>query len=417
MSVVVPAIAAGSSLACIRSLGRNGISVIAASESPDSPAFASKYVDERVSLPAPTDDLAGYRDGLLSLAERPDVETIIPLREPESYVLSKYRDQFAEHIATPWPDFETMEAARDRNQLFEKAQEVGTPIPKTKLLTEWDDWRDETVVKSRYTVLVRDNQTQYPGVRFVSGKSDEADELDDSGNLDEPDGPDKDRLIADMGHVPIVQECIPDGTEYGFFALFDHGDPVVTFQHQRIRSYTYSGGASVFRRAVSLPRLHEQGVRLLSALDWHGPAMVEFRHDPRDDQFKLLEVNPRFWGSLQLAVHAGVDFPYRYYQLANGVRKSEYGYTVKTGSHILRGELVYLVSLLRDDFEHVERPSFPIASARVLVSLATDPNFDFLSLDDPGPFRRDLTNLVGDYAPSISKPKPLKRAVSALLGN
>ncbi|KZN25654.1 carboxylate--amine ligase [Haladaptatus sp. R4] len=402
MSVVVPAIAAGSSLACIRSLGRKGIPVIAASESPESPAFASKYVDERASLPAPIDGIEGYRDGLLSLAERPDVETIVPLREPESYVLSKYRERFAEHVGTPWPDFETMESARDRNQLFQRAEEVGIPIPETKLLTEWDDWRDDTVVKSRYTVLVRDNRTQYPGVRFVSGDPDEL------------DTPDEDRLIAEMGHVPIVQECIPDGTEYGFFALFDHGEPVVTFQHQRIRSYTYSGGASVFRRAVSIPTLHEQGVRLLSALDWHGPAMVEFRHDPRDGGFKLLEVNPRFWGSLQLGVHAGVDFPYRYYQLANGVRKPDYGYTVGTGSHILRGELVYLVSLLRDDYDHVERPSVPSAVARVLFSLATDPNFDYFSWDDPGPFRRDLTNLVGEYAPS--KSAPLKRAVSALVG-
>jgi predicted ATP-grasp superfamily ATP-dependent carboligase len=360
MSVVVPAIAAGSSLACIRSLGRRGIPVIAAGESPDSPAFTSKYVSERVPLPPPTEDLDGYRDGLLSLAERPDVETIVPLREPESYVLSEHREEFAEHVGAPWPDAETMESARDRKRLFRRAQEADVPIPETALLTEWDDWSEE------------------------------------------------------MGHVPIVQECIPDGTEYGFFALFDHGEPVVTFQHRRVRSYTYSGGASVFRESVSNPNLHEHGVRLLSALDWHGPAMVEFRRDPRDQRFKLLEVNPRFWGSLQLAVHAGVDFPHRYYQLANGVRKPDYGYTVGTGSHILRGELVYLVSLLRDDYEHVERPSVPLEVARVLLSLCTDPNFDYLSMDDPEPFRRDIVNLVSEFAPS--KAKPLRRAVSAVLG-
>lgn len=396
MSVVVPAIAAGSSLACIRSLGRERIPVIAAGESPDSPAFASKYVTERASLPAPNEDLDGYRDGLLSLAERPDVETIVPLREPESYVLSENRATFAEHVATPWPDAETMVSARDRSRLFRRAEEVGVPTPKTALLTEWDDWDDETVVKSRYTVCVEDGKTAYPGVRFLSEE------------------PDADRIADEMGHVPIAQECIPDGTEYGFFALFDHGEPVVTFQHRRIRSYTYSGGASVFRESVSEQKLREHGVRLLSAFDWHGPAMVEFRRDPRDQRFKLLEVNPRFWGSLQLAVHAGVNFPYRYYQLANGVRNPDYGYTVGAGSHILRGELVYLVSLLRDDYEHVERPSVPLEVARVLRSLLTDPNFDYLSTDDPDPFRRDVSNLVTEFAPSGAK--PLRRAVSAALG-
>ncbi|WP_435155116.1 ATP-grasp domain-containing protein [Haladaptatus sp. DFWS20] len=396
MSVVVPAIAAGSSLACIRSLGRRGIPVIAAGESGDSPAFDSKYVSEKVRVPAPTADISGYRDGLLSLAERDDVETIVPLREPECYVLSKYRDSFAEHIATPWPDFETMEFAHDRNRLFQRAREVGIPAPETRLLSDWDDWKGETVVKSRYTVLVRDNRTMYPGVKFVSGE------------------PDTNRLTREMGHEPIVQECIPDGSEYGFFALFDHGDPVVTFQHRRIRSYTYSGGASVFRESVSHPKLHEQGLRLLSALDWHGPAMVEFRRDPRDGQFKLLEVNPRFWGSLQLAVHAGIDFPSRYYQLATGVTNPDSGYETGVGSHILRGELVYLVSLLRDDYDHVERPSIPGETLKVFASLLAEPNFDYVSVDDPKPFTRDIVNLVDGMAPAEFG--PVKRAVSALVG-
>ncbi len=396
MSVVVPAITAGSSLACIRSLGRRGIPIIAAGESGDSPAFDSKYVTESVRVPSPTDDISGYRDGLLSLTERPDVETIVPLREPESYVLSEFRESFAEHVATPWPDAETMTVARDRNQLFQRAQEVGIPAPKTRLLSEWDDWTGQTVVKSRYTVLVEDDRTTYPGVEFVSGE------------------PDADRLVREMGHEPIVQECIPDGTECGFFALFDHGDPVATFQHRRIRSYTYSGGASVFRESVSHPKLRDQGLRLLSALDWHGPAMVEFRRDPRDGQFKLLEVNPRFWGSLQLAVHAGVDFPYRYYQLARGIRESDTGYETGVGSHILRGELVYLLSLLRDDYDHVERPSIPGETATVLASLLSQPNFDYLSRDDPKPFARDVVNIAATVAPTNSA--PVKRAVSALVG-
>ncbi len=72
------------------------------------------------------------------------------------------------------------------------------------------------------------------------------------------------------------------------------------------------------------------------------------------------------------------------------------------------------MSLLRDDYEHVERPSVPLEVARVLRSLLTDPNFDYLSMDDPEPFRRDVSNLVSEFAPSASK--PLRRAVSAALG-
>jgi predicted ATP-grasp superfamily ATP-dependent carboligase len=64
------------------------------------------------------------------------------------------------------------------------------------------------------------------------------------------------------------------------------------------------------------PRLLEEAERLLEGLKWHGVAMVEFKHDARDGVPKLLEVNGRFWGSLQLSVDAGVDFPHLLYRQA-----------------------------------------------------------------------------------------------------
>lgn len=399
-AVVVPAIGTGSSLACVRSLGRRGVPVIAASESANAPAFVSKYCEETVRVPDPQTDLAGYSDALLSLAERPDVRTLVPLREPDVYVLAENRAAFAEHVAAPWPDFGTFEAVRDRCTLFERAAEVGVPAPETDLLSSWDDWDCDTVVKSRYTVLVRENGTNYPDVRFHPAGA----------------GPD-DATADEMGHDPIVQECVPGDDEYGFFALCDDGDPLVTFQHRRLRSYSYAGGASVFREAVDEPALARHGRRLLSALDWHGPAMVEFKRDPRTGEFQLLEVNPRFWGSLQLAVHAGVDFPYRYYQLACGTPVEESDYAVGVGSHVLRGELCYLASLLREDHDHVERPSLPRETARVLASLWQEPNFDIASLDDPRPFVRDVGTVVGDTAPQFGLPKrKVGKSLAGLFG-
>jgi predicted ATP-grasp superfamily ATP-dependent carboligase len=69
---------------------------------------------------------------------------------------------------------------------------------------------------------------------------------------------------------------------------------------------------------VHHPQIEELGIRLLRALQWYGVAMVEFKVDPRDNQPKLMELNPRFWGSLALAIHAGVDFPYLLYKMAMG---------------------------------------------------------------------------------------------------
>ena len=390
-AVVVPVFPASSCLACIRSLGRRGVDVIAAAQSPDEDALRSKYLSEATLVPNPeTASLRAYGDALLELAERDDVCTIVPLREPDIFVLAERREEFAERVETPWPPRETVEKVRDRLRLFEIAAEVGVPTPKTASLDRWEAWDEDAVVKPRYTVMERDGRAFYSGVQFVTPD----DDLD------------YESVVAEMGHVPMVQEYVPGDAEHGFFALYDRGDPVAKFQHGRVRSWHYAGGASVFREAVAIPELERAGTRLLSALDWHGPAMVEFKRDPRDGRFKLMEVNPRFWGSLPLAIRAGVDFPYRYYQLARGEPfEPDVTYDEGVACHNLVGEISYLNSVLRDDYEHVERPSMVAETATVLASLVRHPDFDYLSLDDPAPLVQNVRNAAGG---------PLRSASAAL---
>ena len=62
--------------------------------------------------------------------------------------------------------------------------------------------------------------------------------------------------------------------------------------------------------------LHD-GERLLTALNWHGVAMVEFKIDATGQHW-LMEINPRLWGSLALSIDAGVDFPLGLLQVARG---------------------------------------------------------------------------------------------------
>ncbi len=379
-AVVVPAVGSPSSVTAVRSLGRRGVRPVAVSEDDDAPSFRSRYCAESVVVPDPSDDVAGYGDALLRLAERGDVRTVLPFREPDVYVLATRRDEFAEHVATPWKPYDTVERVQDRLRLFEAAERAGVAVPDTAPLDEWDRWDEPTVVKSRYSVLVDDDGTSYPGVEFVG-----ADE--------EP--PDPERVEAEWGHVPIAQEYVPGDDEGGFFALYDDGEAVASFQHRRVRSYKYTGGASVYRESAYDERLDADGRALLAELDWHGPAMVEVKHDPRDGTPKLMEINPRFWGSLALPVRAGVDFPYLYYRLATGgVERPVHDYETGVGSHVLRGEASYLHSVLRYDYDHRDAPPLAGSVASVLRSLAGQPNFDYLSRDDPRPFLADLGRFV-----------------------
>ena len=118
----------------------------------------------------------------------------------------------------------------------------------------------------------------------------------------------------------LVQEYIPSGGgEFGASLLLDRDARVLArFSHRRLRSYPVAGGPSTLRESIHCPEIEDAAERLLRALGWYGVAMVEFRRDPRDGRYKLIEVNHRFWGSLQLAVVSGVDFPALLCRLALG---------------------------------------------------------------------------------------------------
>ena len=62
--------------------------------------------------------------------------------------------------------------------------------------------------------------------------------------------------------------------------------------------------------------LEQMAHALLSSLNWHGLAMVEFKYNPTTKQAWFIEINPRLWGSVHLAISAGVEFPYLHYLCA-----------------------------------------------------------------------------------------------------
>ncbi|GAB7118013.1 carboxylate--amine ligase [Natrinema pallidum] len=396
-SVLVPGIDAPSTVACLRSLHPRGIRTIVGSESRSTPAASSAYRDEFVTLPDPETELAAYGDALLSLAERPAVRTIVPVREEDVYVLAKRKAAFADEIATPWPDFETLRRVQDRVELFAAAEAAGVGTPETDLLDQWTDWSRETVVKPRYTVA----SPTYLGARFEDA------EIGSTAYQRPGKPPDEQAVVEKRGHTPIVQERIADSREFGFFALYDRGDPVATFQHCQRRGWEYCGGPSAYRESVHIPALETAGRALLSELEWHGLAMVEFLRDPADGEFKLMEINPRFWSSLPFSIRAGADFPYYYWQLAiDEPIRSEPTYEVGLGGHLLRGELSYLHSVATEEYPLVDRPSLAAAAREVATSLVRQPRFDYAVADDPVPFFQDGVNLVRAWLESRSDGEP-----------
>jgi len=208
--------------------------------------------------------------------------------------------------------------------------------------------------------------------------------------------------LPDEAFPLLIQERI-QGTGEGIFLLMWNGELRATFAHRRIREKPPSGGVSVVRdSAIPDEDLVEAASNLMKKLDWNGVAMVEFKVEERTRIPYLMEINGRFWGSLQLAVDAGVDFPRL---LVDSALDMEMGKspTYKEGVRCrwLLGDLDHVLARLLRSSSRLDLP--PGAPGRAAVVGAFLGEFfsptarlEILRTDDPRPFFRELWHWFQD---------------------
>lgn len=360
----------------MRSLHRKGIHTVVASPQTRLPHFASRYCSEAVHLTSPPRDIVGYKDELLELARRPEVVTAYPVRECDAYVFARFREEFTDHVSLVTPDLPTLERGHDRLQLAAHAAAAGVPYAETRLLSEEHAWNERLVVKSRYNILTGAYVADYP--------DDTVEEVKRVTSLAPGDEPDTDALRDAMKHEPIVQEFIPQADKHLYCALWDHGEPLATYQHRQIRQNSWVGGGGVYRKSAFSQAVEDNAYDLLSHLNWHGYACIEYVKDAETGEWKFLEINPRVWQSMPEAVRAGADFPHYYWSRASGSHETiDDSYETGIPCHIAYGELAHLMSIRHDDSPFIERPSFLGTAAEIAVSCLRHPRFDYLRADDP----------------------------------
>lgn len=264
-------------LGAVRSLGKRGISIIAGSSVKFAQSFYSKYCQERVLYPDPENE-EEFVTFMLGFVKERGIDVLLPIGYFATVALSKHKEEFRTLTKLPVVDWSAMRVACQKDKTMAFAEDLGIPIPKTYQTPEEVE-NFPVVVKGRVGA---------GNVRYVNC----AEELS---------------RVRTNGAV--LQEYVP-GDGYGFYGLFNRGVPRAIFMHKRIREFPVTGGPSTAAESVYITKLKELGLRLLGALGWHGVAMVEFKRDRRDGEFKLMEINPKFWGSLDLSIAAGVDFPY-----------------------------------------------------------------------------------------------------------
>ncbi|MBW2292235.1 MAG: ATP-grasp domain-containing protein [Deltaproteobacteria bacterium] len=257
-----------------------------------------------------------------------------------------------------------MEISYDKWKTFQLANEVGVPIPASHCPESVEqvrdlvrDWQGGAVIKPRKTSGSR-------GMLYV----DRPDQLEAAWVEVSRDYP-----------RPMIQERVAaSGEGLGVFVLIDeHDELVALFGHKRLREYPIAGGPSTLRVSHRDDALVEQSLRLLRAMNFRGVAMVEFKVDPARGEPVLMEVNPRFWGSVALAVASGVDFPLLYHRAAARIPQSP----------VLEFEPdIYCRWLLPGDFlNFLTNPDRMRMDPSFFRFFGPNLFYDILSLRDPAP--------------------------------
>ena len=296
-----------SCLAVVRSLGRNGVEVWLGSEEPASLVPHSRYVRRSFLWPSTQRHVEAWCAELRGLLEKERVDLVIPCADNTLVPIVERRSLFEPLARFAIPDDAGFAGTHSKRRTLELAEELEIPIPATM--------RVET--KEQAAGLLSDARFPLPlVVKPVSSRIWKDTRRFDLKVRTVQDAEELSRLVAELLPVTpvLVQRWVP-GIGVGQEFLASEGRIVDAFQHERVHE-PMAGGGSSYRKSVPLDaRLLECSKRLLSRLRWTGVAMVEYRQDPETGDFVLMEINGRFWGSLPLAVAAGVDFPYRLYRL------------------------------------------------------------------------------------------------------
>jgi predicted ATP-grasp superfamily ATP-dependent carboligase len=328
-----------SALAATRSLGRRGHEVFTAATRATSLAGVSRHSRATLVYPDPATDSAGFVRTIAGFAAREKLDLVIPMTEITTLLLTGDRDKLPAGCRVPFPEQALVDRASDKAAVMALATECGVPIPKTTVVANVAEARAAAPALTWPTVIkparsrVRVNAGWLStGVEYAADAADLVRRLE----------------ALDPAAFPILLQERIAGPGVGVFACYDRGEPVASFAHRRLREKPPSGGVSVLRESAPLdPAAADHAHRLLRALGWHGVAMVEFKQDSRDGSLRLMEINARFWGSLQLAIDAGVDFPALLADLGLGRAVAPVpGYAQGVRSRWLWGDFDVLLSLL-----------------------------------------------------------------------
>lgn len=293
-------------LGIVRSLGRHGVPVCVVDDERSIARF-SRHTTINVRVPNLRDENSSI-SALMDLGKAIDLKgwVLYPTRDELVAALSRHREKLSEIYRVPNSDWQTTQWIWDKRNTYRLAEELQIPIPRTWIPLSVED---VDKIDGPFPLALK------PGIKehFFYATQAKAWRANSKAELRELYL--QASAVAGDGEI-LIQDIIPgDGThQFAFCAFYKEGNSVGKMVVRRRRQHPHDfGRASTYVETIDMPALESLSERFLNRINYYGLVEVEFKLDPRDGQFKLLDVNGRTWGYHTLGATAGVDFPYQLY--------------------------------------------------------------------------------------------------------
>ncbi|MBL8268389.1 ATP-grasp domain-containing protein [Steroidobacter sp.] len=370
-----------SALAATRALGQLGHQVFIASEAHPSLASASKYAAGFDAYKSPYVAPDRFVSDVAEILQRRQIEVLLPMTEITTILLTRHQAALPAQVRIPFPAADVVATAADKASVLRLAQSIGVPIPVTQIVERAEDI-DDFVKRVDYPAVFKPSRSRtWTGEQWVSSGAAYAANADDL----------RERLrkLHPAVFPVLIQERIV-GPGVGVFVCCDESRVLATFAHRRLREKPPSGGVSVLCESAPVdPIAREHATRLLKEIGWRGVAMVEFKQDASTGTLKLMEINGRFWGSLQLAIDAGVNFPQLALDIALSRAQPVTNYRVGVRSRWFWGDTDAMIALLLRSREQLNLPANHPGRWRTflnyLLPWRPGTRYELERLSDPGP--------------------------------
>ena len=293
-------------LAVVRSLGRRGIPVYVVDDEPCISSY-SRFAKRVIRVPDILDERRTV-DSVLEVGRRFNLRNwvLIPTRDETVAAFSRHRAELAEFFAVSTGEWESVQWAWDKKKSYELAETLDIPCPKTfspKNADELPSLYDRLPLAIK--PAVKENFFYATGAK--AWRCDSIEQLHRN----------YERAARQIPAEEIlIQEIVPgDGSEqYSWCAFVRNGKPHSTLTAQRLRQHPREfGRAATYVQTADAPVIEELSERFVRAIHYHGLVEIEYKRDPRDGRYKLLDVNARAWGFHALGAACGVDFPWLLY--------------------------------------------------------------------------------------------------------